>query len=165
MLIITDEQIAQMQRYGEAGYPHEVCGLLVGRIGANGERIVEAVRDTDNLNTERARDRYILDPQQYLQIETDAAAAGQEVIGVYHTHPDHPSKPSETDRARAEEVWGNTEHESWSYVILEISEGALASWNSWVLRHAAFEHEQCCRGMTNEPTHTTNGQQPVRFKG
>ncbi len=156
MLIITDEQIAQMQRHGEAGYPHEVCGLLVGRTGPQGERIVEAVHETANLNTERAHDRYILDPVQYLQIETDAAAAGLEVIGVYHTHPDHPSKPSETDRARAEEVWGNADSESWSYLILEIAEGALAAFNSWVLRHAAFEHEECCRrtqDLTPNGTH------------
>ncbi|MGE0432719.1 MAG: Mov34/MPN/PAD-1 family protein [Planctomycetota bacterium] len=143
MLIITDDQIAQMQRHGEAGYPHEVCGLLVGRTTADGARIVEQIRATANLNTERAHDRYILDPQQYLQIETDAAAQGLEVIGVYHTHPDHPSRPSETDRARAEEVWGNVDAESWSYVILQIAKGRAGTWNSWVLRNAAFAEERC----------------------
>ena len=60
-------------------------------------------------------------------------------MGVWHSHPDHPSAPSETDRQQAQQVWG--EAESWSYVILEVAKGKVASKRSWILRSGKFSEE------------------------
>src|SRR5262249_34673667 len=88
---------------------------------------------------ERAADRYELDPADFRTIEEKARRRSLEIVGVYHSHPDHPSRPSETDRQRAEEIWQSSE--SWSYVILEVARGSVASRRSWVLRDGTFGEE------------------------
>ncbi len=88
----------------------------------------------------RAADRYEIDPADQLRIDTGARQRGLSILGVYHSHPDHPAEPSETDRARAEEIWRATE--SWLYLILEVAAGKDASWGSWVLRGGVFEPEE-----------------------
>jgi proteasome lid subunit RPN8/RPN11 len=141
VLILNAAAEQAMKVHAESGYPREVCGLLVGRVDSAGgaRRVLEATQAA-NLNRERARDRYDLDPADYLRIESDARARRLEVLGVYHSHPDHPSAPSETDRLRAEEIW--QEAVSWSYLILEVASGNLASRRSWVLRERAFQEEE-----------------------
>lgn len=150
MLQLTRMQLDTMATHGADGYPHEVCGLLVGRFSGDRQvRTVLEVHPTGNNNTERAHDRYDLDPIDYMRIETDAEARGLEVVGVYHTHPDHPSRASETDRQRAADVWGDAE--SWSYLILAIHDGKLASQQSWVLRKGAFDEEPVTVSPQAEP--------------
>jgi proteasome lid subunit RPN8/RPN11 len=146
MLSITSTAVARLAEHAMEGYPREVCGLLVGRTGAPGERHALEAHPAANLNLERAHDRYLLDPRAYRVIEADASSRGLEVVGVYHSHPDHPSAPSETDRARAEEVW--EELESWSYLIFEITSGGMQSWRSWVLVDRRFVREETspCEG-------------------
>lgn len=139
MLLMDDATASRMKGLAEQGYPHEACGLLLGRLEGGARRVVEA-RPAGNLNKERAADRYDLDPADYRRIDEDARRRGLSVLGVYHSHPDHPSAPSETDRARAAEVWGP--FESWSYVILEVAKGQVASWRSWVLKDEAFGEEE-----------------------
>lgn len=141
MLILDDRALRGMIRHAEEGYPLEVCGLLIGIVeeGTKVRRVREACR-ADNLNRERAADRYDLDPADYRRIEEQARQRRMEVLGVYHSHPDHPSRPSETDRQRAEEIWQSSE--SWSYVILEVAGGKVASWRSWVLRSGEFGEEE-----------------------
>ncbi|MEM9383349.1 MAG: M67 family metallopeptidase [Planctomycetota bacterium] len=115
------------------GYPHEVCGLLVGRRDERGAAIYE-VTESRNLEPIRARDRYTLDPLHLLTVEEDARARGLDVLGVWHTHPDHPALPSETDRAAA---W-----EGWSYVIASVLGGEVADVRSWQLEGDAFVEEE-----------------------
>jgi len=141
-VLILDGQTAQrMKEHGEEGYPSEVCGLLIGNFeeGAKVRRAREAPR-AGNLNRERSADRYDLDPSDYRRIEEEARGNQLEVVGVYHSHPDHPSLPSETDRQRAEEIWQTAE--SWSYLILEVAGGRVASTRSWVLRGGTFSEEE-----------------------
>ncbi|HWP35029.1 MAG TPA: Mov34/MPN/PAD-1 family protein [Thermodesulfobacteriota bacterium] len=99
--------------HGARDYPNEACGLLLAPRGEPA-RLVEA-HPVANLNTERARDRYTLDPAGLKRVAAAAAAAGLEVAGVYHSHPDHPARPSETDRAQA---WGG-----WIYLVLRVAGG------------------------------------------
>jgi proteasome lid subunit RPN8/RPN11 len=140
VLILEARGLGRVKRHGEEGYPHEVCGLLVGSYeDGRSIRNVREVHPAGNLNRERAADRYDLDPLDYIRIEREAQARRLEVVGVYHSHPDHPSRPSETDRQRAEEIWQNSE--SWSYLILEVAAGRAASWRSWVLRDGVFHEE------------------------
>jgi proteasome lid subunit RPN8/RPN11 len=124
---------AQLEAWGQAGYPEEVCGLLLG-LGGDGRGEVLAVCQARNLVTSRARDRFELDPEAFLAADRAAREAGQEILGVWHTHPDHPAVPSETDRAAA---WPG-----WSYVILEVAQGRVAALRSWRLVGEAFEEEE-----------------------
>ena len=141
MLILDAGAMNAMREHSESGYPAEVCGLLVGRAegGAGSRQVVEA-RSTANLNRERPEDRYEMSSRDFLAVERDARARSLEVVGVYHSHPDHPSIPSETDRQRAEEIWQAVE--SWSYLILEIAAGRLRSHRSWVLKGGVFAEEE-----------------------
>lgn len=116
----------------QGGYPHETCGLLVGRQTA--QRVeVEQVVAARNLNTERAYDRYEIDPEDFLCADRNARAEGLEIVGVWHSHPDHPARPSETDHAAA---WGG-----WSYVIVSVTREGVAELRSWRLNGEQFEEE------------------------
>lgn len=132
-LCLSPQLRAQLETWGREGYPRETCGLLLG-LGGDGRADVTAVRQARNLNTERAHDRFELDPEAFLAADRAARAAGQEILGVWHTHPDHPAIPSETDRAAA---WPG-----WSYVILEVAQGRAAALRSWRLAGEAFEEEE-----------------------
>ncbi len=140
MLIIGDEALQEMTAHAEEGYPHEVCGLLLGEVDAASSlrRVHEASR-AKNLNLERANARYELDPTDYLRIDAQARQRGLSVVGVYHSHPDHPARPSETDQVGAAEIWETAQ--SWSYLILAVIAGKVTSWRSWVLRDRTFHEE------------------------
>ncbi len=115
-----------------AGYPLEACGLLVGR-QTNDHVDVERVVEARNLNRERAHDRFELDPQDFIATDESARAEGLEIVGVWHSHPDHPARPSETDRAAA---WGG-----WSYVILSVARDGVRDLRSWRLESEQFVEE------------------------
>ncbi len=134
MLSFSKTAEESLKAHAEGGYPDEICGYLVGKA-----RRAEEAWPIPNLDNERARDRYLMDPKEQLRLEKEARARGWEILGVYHSHPDHPSAPSETDRARAAEIWGGAE--SWSYVILEVAKGTVASRRSWVLKDGRFSEE------------------------
>jgi proteasome lid subunit RPN8/RPN11 len=88
--------------HARAGHPFEVCGVLLGRTGAAGVVVTQAVAVA---NQERAapRVRYEIAPEELLRLQREARAAGRDVVGFYHSHPDHPARPSETDRRMAAE--------------------------------------------------------------
>ena len=116
----------------ENGYPYETCGLL---IGVHSEKQIQVVRVTQarNLNTARPRDRYELDPVDFLAAQRAAQSEGLEVVGVWHSHPDHPAQPSDTDRAAA---WPE-----WSYVIAAVTERGVDRVRSWRLEENEFHEE------------------------
>jgi len=116
----------------QRGYPEEVCGLLLGTRNST-EHVVLAVREARNLNQERAKDRYELDPEDFLAADRDARAAGMDIIGVWHSHPDHPAKPSLTDLANA---WPR-----WSYVIVAVGPEGVRDICSWELHSSDFQEE------------------------
>lgn len=132
MLHLPDEFRTSLERWAQASYPHESCGLLIGERG-HGDIMVKRVTQAKNLNLERARDRYLLDPQDFLEADNAARAHGMEVLGVWHSHPDHPAEPSETDRAAA---WPG-----WSYVILAVTCNGVQDMRAWRLNenHAFVE--------------------------
>lgn len=102
----------------EAGYPHEVCGVLLGRAGS----VVEA-RACANLAVDRAHDRYQMDPRDQLRIEKDARQRGLETLGYYHSHPDHPADASATDLDLS---W-----EGVHYLIVAVHQGRVTDQRSW----------------------------------
>ena len=127
MLRLPNHLRGELEALIRAGYPHETCGLLVGRQDPTqaGLACVERVAQARNLNQERAHDRYQLDPADFMQTDLDARAAGQEIVGIWHSHPDHPAEPSETDRLAA---WPG-----WSYVIASVGAEGVTAVRSWRL--------------------------------
>ena len=117
---------------GEKGYPHEICGLMFGKVGET--RTISAVFECGNLNKLKPETRYDMDPKDYMKGEALARQKGLDVVGIFHSHPDHPDKASETDRQAA---WPG-----FSYVIMSIQKGKFASMKSWVLNdQSQFDEE------------------------
>ncbi|AYH44101.1 M67 family metallopeptidase [Azoarcus sp. DN11] len=117
----------------QAGYPNEVCGLLLGQ--QDGDVVtVCTVHPVRNVHPDRTADRFLIEPQDYLDAEYAAAAGGVQVVGVWHSHPDHPARPSATDR---EFAWGG-----WSYPIVSVKAGVATELRSWRLDGEAFGEEE-----------------------
>ena len=121
MVEIKQDILQKILEHAKAGYPHECCGLLLGNL-TSPKRVTDAV-GAENTNKERAVDRYEMNPDELLKIEREARQAGLEVVGVYHSHPDHPSRPSEFDRQRG---WPE-----YSYIIVAVKGGTETEAKSW----------------------------------
>ncbi len=131
-LAIPPEILNAIHTAALAGYPHETCGLLVGEPLDGIIRVHEEI-GAANLNRERPRDRYELDPMAMFRAERGARDKGLEVVGVWHSHPDHPAEPSATDRAQA---W-----KGWSYLIVSVARGRVTELRSWRLEKGRFVEE------------------------
>jgi proteasome lid subunit RPN8/RPN11 len=131
-LEFSQELRSRLKDWAGSGYPLETCGLLIGRRGEGCTAVSEATR-ARNVRAERAHDRYELAPEDLLHADSAARAAGLEIVGVWHSHPDHPAFPSETDRS---EAW-----EGWSYVIVSVYAGEPRELRSFRLKNGQFEEE------------------------
>lgn len=119
---ITDAQLKQIYAHAKETYPHECCGFLVGNLEDGG--LVREVRRATNHNKERA-DRFAISPEEFAQTQFAADDAGLEIIGIYHSHPDWPPIPSQTDMESAwEEVY---------YLIVSVHDGMPLNTNVWKL--------------------------------
>ena len=85
-----------IERHGREAYPEECVGTLIGTVAEDGTRTVERLFPIDNRSTIRER-RYLVSPRDYLAAERAADAAGKTLLGFYHSHPEHPARPSATD--------------------------------------------------------------------
>jgi sulfur-carrier protein adenylyltransferase/sulfurtransferase len=129
-----------IRRHAASAYPYECCGALVGT-SRDGEPIeVIDARPLDNVTGEGPRRRFLVSPGDYQQSEAHARRVGAELVGFYHSHPDHPAEPSQYDLDHA---WPNL-----SYVIVAVRAGEAADLRSWRLRpdRSAFDEES--RDMT-----------------
>lgn len=131
LIRIPTSMLREVHDHMEASYPHECCGLLIGT-AAREERVVYAFRKCKNLNTERAHDRYQMDPRCWLNTEREFENGPWHIVGIYHSHPDHPSRASQTD---TDEALGAGMLD-YSYVIASVQKGTVASTQSWVLNEA-----------------------------
>jgi proteasome lid subunit RPN8/RPN11 len=118
---ITDAQLKQIYAHAKETYPHECCGFLLG-IFDNAQ--VTQVRRATNLNQERT-DRFEFDPKEYMQVQLEADDAELDIIGIYHSHPNWPPIPSQTDMASA--------FENIFYLIASVHEGMPLNTNVWQL--------------------------------
>lgn len=132
-LLLPPEIRREVVAVASLGYPNETCGLLLGRCTAR-ECMVLGQRAVANAVRERAFDRFEIAPLDYLAAENAAAAAGLALVGVWHSHPDHPAFPSELDREMA---WPD-----WSYVILAVNERGVVDLRSWRLAGQRFFEEE-----------------------
>lgn len=114
-----------INEHAEATYPEECCGALLGRDRDDGVREVVEVLRVDNTKDENRARRYLIEPRALLNAEKTARQKGLDVVGIYHSHPDHPSRASDFDRDHAMPFW--------SYVIVSCQKGKAAQMQSWQL--------------------------------
>jgi proteasome lid subunit RPN8/RPN11 len=137
MLKIDKRLKEKIESYGAASYPYEGCGLLLGD-QLNGDNVVSALFPVANSweVEEEKRERFLISSQDMLKAELEAAAQGLDIVGIFHSHPDHPPIASPRDVAWA--AWSGH-----SYLITEIRQGQPKQSRSWQLLpdRSGFEEE------------------------
>jgi proteasome lid subunit RPN8/RPN11 len=125
MLRISKGHLNSIRRSAEACYPKECCGVLLGKL-VEGERIALEVVSCRNVAEGDQHDRYHIDPIELIDIQKRARDSGFDIVGFFHSHPDHPAVASRTDLREA--LWF-----ACSYLIVEVREGRTADMASFVL--------------------------------
>ena len=120
-LLISREAFQTMKEHGESGFPNEICGFMFGSYQDG--RNITSIRPLKNVKTGDQRRRFEIDPLDYQKAELHALKEGIDLVGVYHTHPNHPAIPSIYDLKQAVPVF--------SYIILSIQEGKFDHIRSW----------------------------------
>ena len=154
-LNINKAQVESIRRHGVLDYPSECCGVLLGKAKGDEKQVTEVVPlanlrhdpkraqellPLQDQGKETDKNRFLIEPLDQLRVEKDARSRGLDVLGYYHSHPDHPARPSVYDRDHA---W------PWySYVIIAIEQGVPRDLTSWVLAEdrSAFAAETVAMG-------------------
>jgi len=131
MLTIRQSDLDSLCRHGEATYPHECCGVMLGRMEGD-ERVVEAVLRAGNTRVDSPHNRYNIDPRELVRIQRESRERGLDIVGFYHSHPDHPARWSQTDLDEAHWV-------GCSYVITRVDQGRATVTNSFALAGSGEE--------------------------
>ena len=115
----------QLRAHGEQTYPHECCGILLGKSTADALTVHELIR-AGNTRTDSAHNRYNIAPQELIAAQRQGRKSGLDIVGFYHSHPDHPAMWSSTDFAEAH--WFGC-----AYVITAVEKGVAQITNSFLL--------------------------------
>jgi proteasome lid subunit RPN8/RPN11 len=127
MITLTEQQIAGIQRHGEAEYPNECCGAILGRFDGH-DKIAGSLIPISNMREDAAKhNRFLIRPEEFLHCEKTAQKQGLEMIGFYHSHPDHPAVPSQYDLDHAFPVY--------SYLIVSVIKHVSGDLTSWELKN------------------------------
>lgn len=129
--------MGQVLEHARTGYPYEVCGVLLGE--PDGARRVTGVLAVANHEVDQPRVRYQIASEDLFAIQRQARERGHDIIGYYHSHPDHPARPSETDRRIASEGLAD----GVIHVVIGVEKGVQAVPTAWIFRDAtqSFEPE------------------------
>ena len=125
MLKLSQKEYSEIRRHGEETYPHECCGVLLGQMDG-AVRTVTSTARCSNTRTDSPQNRYHIDPKELIRIQRQGREHGEDVIGFYHSHPDHPAHWSQTDLAEAHWI-------GCSYVITRVVQGKADVTNSFEL--------------------------------
>ena len=125
MLSLQFKDYEALRAHGEQTYPHECCGVLLGR-ALEGTNAVHQVVQAGNTRTDSAHNRYHISPIELIRIQRQARTASLDIVGFYHSHPDHPAQWSSTDITEAH--WLGC-----SYVITRVAQGKSEITNSFLL--------------------------------
>jgi proteasome lid subunit RPN8/RPN11 len=139
MLIISEAEYHAIRKHGEETYPHECCGVLLGEMKDRQNIVKESVR-CGNTDQDSPQTRYNIDPRELVRIQRQAHERGLDIVGFYHSHPDHPARWSQTDFAEAHWI-------GCSYVITSVKQGKAELTNSFLLAGTTEEEKR----FDNEP--------------
>jgi len=134
-LRLSDEMVARIRGHAAETYPYECCGALLGRDAEDAREVAELL-PLPNRREDSPRNRFSMTAEDVREAERAARSRGHDVVGWYHSHPDHPAQPSEYDRELA---W------PWySYVIVSVRAGVPLGIVSWRLSddRRRFEQEE-----------------------
>lgn len=137
MIQLGQEHHSEIASHGERDYPYECCGLLLGNFKGDGWKVVSEVYPISNAREEAAkRNRFLIRPEELLRGERHAVARDLEIVGFYHSHPDHPAVPSPYDLEHAWPVY--------SYVVVSVGAGAAGDLRSWEMAsdRSRFDEEE-----------------------
>lgn len=134
ILTIPDGLYETIRRHGERTYPHECCGVLLGTSREDGNTVEDAV-EAGNTRTDSAHNRYSIAPQELIQIQRQGRERGLDIVGFYHSHPDHPAQWSKTDFEEAHWI-------GCSYVITSVEQGTAQITNSFLLSGTSEEDKR-----------------------
>jgi proteasome lid subunit RPN8/RPN11 len=133
MLKISKGHWLALRAHGEETYPHECCGVLLGTIDTDkDEREVKQVIRAGNTRLDSLHNRYNIDPKELIAAQKQARQSGLDIVGFYHSHPDHPPRWSQTDFADAHWI-------GCSYVITSVTQGKADVTNSFALTGSTEE--------------------------
>jgi proteasome lid subunit RPN8/RPN11 len=158
MLRIEYADYEALRAHGEKTYPNECCGVLLGKnIASEGEGAVNHVQQivrAGNTRTDSAHNRYNIAPQELVKIQRQARGLGLDIVGFYHSHPDHPAQWSPTDFAEAHWI-------GCSYVITAVEKGKAAITNSFLLTGTSEEDKK----FEDQPVEIDVAKQVSQQKG
>lgn len=129
---IEIEILEAIQSHLESAYPHEACGFVLGLEHKGTRKIIRSI-EVENKSVENQRRRFIIDPLDYMKVEKQALKEGLSLLGIYHSHPDHPAIPSIHDLEYAQPYF--------SYLIHSINSGKLTDSRSYRLQNGKFIEE------------------------
>ena len=135
MLKLTRQIEEAIRKAGADAYPNECCGILLGKDEGD-EHVVTSLRPIENARESDERyHRFLITAEEMMQAELEARRLGLDIVGFYHSHPDHPARPSDYDREHALPFY--------SYIILRVAEGRPEQMTSWRLQlsREAFDSE------------------------
>lgn len=129
--------IDRIRAHAASIYPEECCGFLIGPWSDSGPVVVVDAEPVENVRGELKERRYRIAPDDLLRAEANAETYGYSVVGFYHSHPDHPARPSATDLAEAT-------FPGYAYVIISVNHGEPGQLTSWSLKddRSGFEEQQ-----------------------
>ena len=125
MLKLNKQLYDALRDHGEQTYPYECCGVLLGQ-SDDGVRVVTSIARCGNTRDDSPQNRYNIDPRELIRIQREARDRGEDIVGFYHSHPDHPAQWSATDFAEAH--WYGC-----SYVITSVAKGKADATNAFEL--------------------------------
>jgi proteasome lid subunit RPN8/RPN11 len=158
MLRIAYADYEALRAHGEETYPNECCGVLLGKSVTGSNHVQQLVR-AGNTRTDSAHNRYNIAPQELVKIQRQARGLGLDIVGFYHSHPDHPAQWSPTDFAEAH--WLGC-----SYIITSVEHGKAVTTNSFLLAGTAEDDKQfedeaiqidIAHGVAEAATHNQKG--------
>jgi len=141
MLKIPESAYACLRQHGEETYPYECCGVLLGRFEDDGTKTVMRVARCGNTREDSPQNRYNIDPKELIRIQREGRERGEDIVGFYHSHPDHPAQWSPTDLAEAHWI-------GCSYVITSVERGKAEVTNAFELTGS----DEADKKFLDEPT-------------
>jgi proteasome lid subunit RPN8/RPN11 len=123
MIYLTEEHIKQIEAHGERTFPRECGGMLIGRFEEGGKTVLELLPMENAADLSEQHNRVLITPKEVLRAERYAHAQRLDVVGYYHSHPDHPAVPSQFDLDHALPVW--------TYIIVSVEAGKAVKLLAW----------------------------------